>query len=173
SSTYGFKIISNNHNYEPPADAISSTYLRTQTQREFGYAALETIIEERSKAGGTTAREIVRQIYIDFTSKRLQEGRYGALTSTQAFISLLEQDLEVFYHNIYRRPDRKLCRFFWTYTHCIEDWKRSPELLMIDCIYKVNRFNLPLFQVTETTPLHTNFSAGFGLCDREDADIFT
>ncbi|KAH6954014.1 hypothetical protein BKA56DRAFT_603626, partial [Ilyonectria sp. MPI-CAGE-AT-0026] len=91
SSTYGFKIISNDHNHEPSADAISSTYLRTQTQREFGHAALETIVEERSKAGGTTAREIARQICIDFPSvsinrhdvlaiqKRLREGRYGAL----------------------------------------------------------------------------------------------
>ena len=55
----------------------------------------------------------------------------------------------------------------------IEDWKRNAELLSMDNTYKVNRFNMPLLQITGITPLHTNFSAGFGLATKEDTETFT
>lgn len=43
----------------------------------------------------------------------------------------------------------------------------------MDNTYKVNRFNLPLMQVTGISALHTNFSVAFGLAAREDIEAYT
>lgn len=182
---YRVRVDCDDHNHEPLDHLIGSSRIRLTTHRNFGINQLERLIEQRSQIPGLTAREIANQLCIDYPDllvtendiyyhqRRLREGRYGVGTSTQAFVRMLEDDPRIFYNASRRNANTgKLDAFFWVYYHNIEDWYRSNQVIMIDMTYKVNRFNLPLLQITGTTCLNTTFSIGFGLSAREDEDSF-
>jgi hypothetical protein len=45
------------------------------------------------------------------------------------------------------------------------------DVLMADCIYKTNRYNMPLLHFLGVTPINTSFSAGFAfLLGEEQSD---
>ncbi|KAM4059784.1 MULE transposase [Hirsutella rhossiliensis] len=152
------------HNHEPLFEPIANPIVRQRSQRKFGIERLHSLVEGLSKNVNNKSRDIVdaiRQEYpellitdsdIHFIQLQLRAFRYGASTSTQAFLDVW--------------------RFFWTYDDCIADWKRNPELLIMDNTYKVNRFNMPLLQIIGTTGLHKSFSVGFGLTAKEDEGAF-
>lgn len=174
------------HNHDPSEHALGSSKLRLLIQRQFGPSEIRNLVEERSKNVKNTSREIASQLQaeheglmITATEVRriqlhLRETKYGPFSSTQAFIQMLETDDDIAYHAFERSLETgKIWRVFWVYKQSIEDWKRHPYLLMMDCTYKVNRFNMPLLQITGTTAFHSNFSVGFGLVSHEATAAFT
>ncbi|KAG5807751.1 hypothetical protein H9Q74_001052 [Fusarium xylarioides] len=90
----------------------------------------------------------------------------------QAFLNVLKEDNEIAFYKVDRAPNRKIWRIFWIYKKSLANWKRNPELLVMDNTYKVNRFNMPLLQITGLTALHTNFSVAFGVAAKEDEEAF-
>ena len=56
---------------------------------------------------------------------------------------------------------------------CILDTSKKflecfPEVLIIDCTYKTNRYKLPLLDIVGQTNINLTFYAGFGLLAAED-----
>lgn len=44
-----------------------------------------------------------------------------------------------------------LIRLMYLYLKAVELWKASPEMLLIDCTYKTNRFKMPLLNICGIT----------------------
>ena len=182
---YQCEIISDNHNHDPIDDLIGASRHRRYTQEKFGVRKLKDLVKERSKSSSTTAREVARLISAEHPEVeiidedvhlirreiRLQE--YGPYTATQAFLRLLKEDKRIFYYDVDRDEYGRLCRFFWVYEDHLVQWKKNAEVLLMDNTYKVNRFNLPLFEITGVTALNTNFNCGYCLAAREDTGTFT
>ena len=38
----------------------------------------------------------------------------------------------------------RLTRIFFSHLESLARWKRSPDILLLDCTYRTNRFNIPL-----------------------------
>lgn len=115
---------------------------------------------------------LITGVDVFFFQRQLRLTEYGIGTLTQAFVKLLDEDERIFYKAIDCSPSGKIWRVFWIYKDLVQDWKQNQELLQIDNTYKVNRFNLPLLQVTGVISLHTTFSAAFALAAKEDTPAF-
>ncbi len=50
--------------------------------------------------------------------------------------------------------------------------KRFPEVLLADCTYKTNRFNMPLLIFTGVNNVGSSFVVTFALLERETSDFF-
>ncbi|KAM4060872.1 hypothetical protein HRG_014346 [Hirsutella rhossiliensis] len=77
---------------------------------------------------------------VGYIQRQLRLQRYGATTSTQAFLDVLlaaKADGEVAFFAVDRGPNGKIWRIFWIYSDCLADWKRNPELLIMDNTYLV------------------------------------
>lgn len=82
-----------------------------------------------------------RDIYND--RQRLREVSLGGKTATQAWIGYLESD-QLKYIVKYD-AEGKVEAIFWIYPWCECMWKRFPEVLGLDNIYKTNCFKMYLF----------------------------
>lgn len=185
TQSYVLRYLHDTHNHDPIQEPLGSSRLRLLSQREFGFERLQTIVENRCRTGQLTAKEIARQIRCEypevqitdsdvyFHKRQLRIGQYGAASSTQAFLELLRNSDRIFNFEYEYSAEGKLWRVFWVYHISIEDWRQNLDLLLMDNTYKVNRFDMPLLQVTGITPLHTNFSVAFALAAHEDIPAFT
>jgi len=97
---------------------------------------------------------------------KVNQARFGPRSATQQFLHELEIT-EGVYYRISRGPQGRIDRIFWTYPWCIDLLRRFPGLLSMDSTYKVNRFNMPLFQATGITCLGSSFNAFFCLISDE------
>ncbi|KOS21947.1 Protein FAR-RED ELONGATED HYPOCOTYL 3 [Escovopsis weberi] len=180
-----FEVVSEEHNHEPVENPLDSCRSRRQSQVHFGLLRLEKLVEARSRIPGLTSKDIAEQIVSEHPNlavsrhdvlcmqNKLRRSRTGAFGTVQTFLDSLAESDKVFYFAADKGPDDKVARIFWIYHSNIEDWKRSPEVLMLDTSYKINRLKMPLLQISGATPLHTNFSAGFGLTVKDDLASFT
>ncbi|KAK5996124.1 PKS-NRPS hybrid synthetase cheA-like protein [Cladobotryum mycophilum] len=186
-NTTGFflEVVSEEHNHDPVENPLDSCRSRRQSQMHFGIPRLEKLVESRSRIPGLTAKDIAEQIVNEYPEvsisrhdvlcmqNKIRRSRTGAFATIQTFLDSLGDSDRVFYYAADKGPDDKLLRIFWIYHHNIEDWRRSPEVLLFDNTYKINHLKMPLLQVTGTTALQTSFSAGFGLVAKEDVASFT
>ncbi len=107
--------------------------------------------------------------------QKLRVDRLGPYTSTQIFVDALQdfQD-DVSFAQIHRNEDTgKIDAVFWTYNWCVEMLRKFGHLLVFDCTYRVNCFDMPLLQITTSTNLGTNVALGFCLVSHEDTETFT
>lgn len=112
---------------------------------------------------------------IDNIRAKLRRKQQGNFTSTQLFINKLKkykEDHGIEYFIYQDEGSGRIVRVFWSFKWCIDLWKDNPELMIMDNTYKVNRFNLPLFDIVGTTALHTTFYLAFGLSSGESEDDF-
>ena len=74
-----------------------------------------------------------------------QDGLKGNILIQTLMQELSESDI---YNSIYLlRPTHKIIGLFFCYKESQELLKRNPEMLIMDCTYKTNRFNIPLFNI--------------------------
>ena len=56
-----------------------------------------------------------------------------------------------------------MTKLFFAHFKGIELAQAFPEVLLIDCTYRTNMYNMPLLHFTGVTPTGENFSIGFAL----------
>lgn len=61
---------------------------------------------------------------------------------------------------------------YFTKDVCESKLKSNPEVLIMDCTYKFNKYRLPLLNVVRTTCLNTTFYAAFGFLLQERTEDF-
>src|SRR3954454_21153651 len=61
---------------------------------------------------------------------------------------------------------------FFAHPKSIELFKRYPEILLLDCTYNTNRFNMPLLNIMGTTALGTSFFVSFAFLTGETNDDY-
>ena len=148
----------------------------------------EAHVERLSLAGTKTAREIAEElegIYMENGVRtvrvtlrdviNIQQGlirkKYGPLSSTQIFLEILESTPDI-YHRTHRAAEGQVDAVFFAFNAALQHWQKSQEILSFDCTYRVNRFDMPLLQVTGTTALNTTFTIAFCLVGAEKEPDF-
>ena len=61
-----------------------------------------------------------------------------------------------------------MTKLFFAHFKGIELAQAFPEVLLIDCTYRTNMYNMPLLHFTGVTPTGENFSIGFTLLSAEN-----
>ncbi|KAG7000997.1 PKS-NRPS hybrid synthetase [Fusarium oxysporum f. sp. conglutinans] len=130
-------------------------------------------IESTSRRVGTQARNVRAVVQeqhpeLTFTQRDIYNAwalinrdKLNGYTPTAALIKLFDE-MDVPY--VVKWADDELSRLVglvWTFSYCLQMWKRFPEVISFDNIYNTNRFKLPLFQATGQTCLGSVFNAAF------------
>lgn len=66
----------------------------------------------------------------------------------------------------------RVTHLYFTKDICELKLKSNPEILIMDCTYKSNKYRLPLLNVVGTTSLNTTFYAAFGFLLQERTEDF-
>ena len=62
---------------------------------------------------------------------------------------------------------------FFVDKNIINTLRKNSEVLVMDCTYKTNRFNMPLLDIVGHTAIGTTFYIGFAFVDREKENRYT
>jgi hypothetical protein len=89
----------------------------------------------------------------------------GPLTPVQALIRELDQDDWVY--QFQKDMDNQITHLFFIRGTSQIMLKTNFEVLIMDCIYKINRYKMPLLIISGQTALHTNYYVGFCFMARE------
>jgi len=102
----------------------------------------------------------------------LRRERLGGLTPIEALIKALEEDNEWLFEVKIDDETRRVTHLFFTISHSIDLMRSFPDVLLMDCTYKTNKFKMPLLHFLGVTPIETNFSAGFCFLPGESASDY-
>jgi hypothetical protein len=174
-NAWKFVVMHGTHSY--PLDPKGAGYIAGYRRRERTAAVIEAILKYLTSTKNNSAH-IVRMIKKDLQGINIKPrdvfhgnkvAKAGLLTPTQQFIHHLTLTPSI-YCNICRQndvADGRIERIFWAYNWCIEQWNQNPELMIIDCTYKVNKFDMPLLQVLGVTCMHGTLTLGYCLVSGE------
>ncbi|RKK84821.1 hypothetical protein BFJ68_g17328 [Fusarium oxysporum] len=133
------------------------------TSRRVGIRArdVRAVVQEQHPESAFTQRDIYN------ARARINRDKLNGHTPTAALIKLFDEiDIPYVVKWADDEPSR-LVGLVWTFSYCLQMWKRFPEVISFDNTYNTNRFKLPLFQATGQTCLGSVFNAAFGLIDNE------
>lgn len=63
-------------------------------------------------------------------------------------------------------------RFYAIHPECIKFLKECPEVLVMDCTYRTNRYNRPLLNIVGVHGSNATIPCGLALLDKEDKEAF-
>lgn len=92
----------------------------------------------------------------DVANARYQDRRHGLVgqTPTEAVLSCLEKD-NIFYEFDVDSDTSELRYLFWAQPSTVIYYKLHPEVLILDCTFKTNTFNLPQLNIIAMTGMNT------------------
>ena len=105
----------------------------------------------------TNAMIIFRNVYNFQTQLRRDELEF--FTFIQVLIREFDRDDWVYVFE--KNEKNQITNFFFTRNTCQEILKSNFEILVINCIYKINRFKMPLLVINDQTTLHIFFYVVF------------
>jgi hypothetical protein len=88
----------------------------------------------------------------------------GGLTKIQAVLKHLEEfDSEdgKYFHRVLLDKNNHVNTLFFAHPIVLNVLKSSPDVLLMDCTYKVNQFDMPLLHITGSTPLGGTFDIAY------------
>lgn len=97
--------------------------------------------------------------------------KQGPRIAIQALIEDLQD--ETWYSQYQTDPNSNVVkRVFFAYQKSINLFRNSPEVLLMDCTYNTNRFNMPLFTITGITSMSRSFTVGMAFLGGEKFEEF-
>lgn len=165
------------HNHEPSISPYSHPqYRRADTLLESdlienhllsGISTAQTLTSIRTDPSKSHLKISMRDLY-DRRLELRNEKLNGRLP-IQALLMDLPEDFVVFDQ---RDDENRLTRVAYFYKDSLEFLRDHPEVLVLDATYKVNRFNLPMINITGQTSNNKTFYVG-GAFMREDTESFS
>jgi len=115
---------------------------------------------------------------VDITSRDIYNERQlqkkellAGLTPIQALVNMPENEED--WHVQYSIDSQdQVTNLFFTHKLAIELLQARPDVLLIDCTYKTNRFGMPLLHVVGKDSLNRNFSIAFCFLAGEDEETY-
>lgn len=130
-------------------------------------AAPSTIIASLREADPET-RIIARDIYN--VKQKIREENLAGKTPIQAFLHELRTERWVY---DYRADDKgHITHLFFAEPFQVQLTKRFHHVLLLDCTYKTNKFNMPLLEVVGVTCCNTTFSCCYAFLREEKVDDY-
>lgn len=97
--------------------------------------------------------------------KAASEERLNGKNPAEALLDMMEDS--GYYGYCVAHSDR-MTKLFFAHFKSIELAQAFPEVLLIDCTYRTNIYNMPLLHFAGVTPTGENFSIGFALLSAEN-----
>jgi MULE transposase domain len=91
--------------------------------------------------------------------KRQKQSALGGNTPAQALVKALE--LSSYYHRIKTDESGCLTHIFFAHPKSLLQLQSYPDVLLMDCTYKTNRFKIPFLTIVGSTNLNTTFFVAF------------
>ncbi len=106
---------------------------------------------------------IMKDIYN--ARQRIRSGLLNSRTPMQALVESFQAD--DFVWNVDRDGSGHVTHLFFTYRKSLELLQTYPEVLIMDCTYMSNRFDMPLFNIVGVTASSSTFFVAFTFLKRE------
>jgi len=132
---------------------------------------------------GATPREILTQFRLNDPDclltdqdiynlkKKLRKNRLDVYTSTQALLRALHRD-RWFVKVDLRKKTKEVKKLFFIHKSMLEILCKNPEVLIMDCTYKTNKYHMPLLTICGVTVLGTTFIVGFAFIEKENKNYY-
>ena len=90
----------------------------------------------------------------------------SGLSSIQALLKALREyrgdDLELKYYFTYEEDDRNHVKYlFFAYLESLKYFQKNPNILLLDCTYKTNKFKMPFLYAVGVTNTGHNFKLAY------------
>jgi hypothetical protein len=169
-----FKIRNPEHNHSPSIYPIAHPIHRRLPNE------LITQVKTMS-ASGTAPREIMTTLQqtsghpvcnrdvFNIRQKLRLEG-LGGKTPIESLIALLSENNWT--SEYYTDSIERITHLFFAHPRSIELLQQYPEVLLLDCTYKTNKFKMPLLNIVETTCLGKNFYVAFAFLVKEEEEDY-
>jgi MULE transposase domain len=119
----------------------------------------KTIISSMQQRTGKRRLEITPKDLYNLAAKLLRE-QLGTRTPIQALVTDLEAaGMRPKYKTT---SNGRVTHLFFIHPETLQLWKRHPDVMLMDCTYKTNKFRMPLLNIVFPTGLHTTIQ--LGLC---------
>jgi hypothetical protein len=152
------------HNHPPSLNPAAHRVHRKRT------AAEKEKILEMSRAGVPPRQTLIalRQYSVDTLIsltdiyseiKMARDKELGPRKPIEALLDDLSTDEWVY--EVKKDAENRIQSLFFAHKKQIQQLRANPDILMIDCTYKTNRFRLPLMHIVGYSNLDSWFSAGF------------
>jgi hypothetical protein len=158
------------HNYEPSTSRAAHPSLR-----RLGEPARQQLVELRAahvvprtieavlRQGGQGDAIIRKDIYN--ARQQIWNSALNGRTPIQALVQQLKDD--DFHWNVLTDNQGHVSHLFFAYWKSLQLYQSYPEVLLIDCTYKTNRYHMPLCCMVGITGMNTSFLVGFAFLRSE------
>lgn len=173
-SVWTFKIRNPAHNHLPSIHPIAHPMHRRLPSE------LVTQVKTMS-ASGIAPREIVTTLQqtsdypvlgrdISNVRQKLRLESLGGKSPIEGLIALLSESNWTWEY----RTDGigRITHLFFAHPRSIELLQQYPEVLLLDCTYKTNKFKMPLLNIVGTTCLGRNFYVAFAFLVKEEEEDY-
>ncbi len=102
--------------------------------------------------------------------QRIRNIALNGRTPIQALVQQLR--VEDFHWNLRTDAEGHVTHLFFAYRESLQLYQSFPEVLLIDCTYKTNRYHMPLCCMVGITGMNTSFIIAFAFLKREAEDDY-
>ena len=164
SDQWRLQVKDSHHNHPPSLNPSAHHVFRRRTQTQ------KQSIKSMSKAGAapkqilTSIQQQDPNTYITASDirndrKTIRAGYLGERSSIEVLLDELSTSEWVF--DVRKDSENHIQYLFFAHKKQIELLRANPDVLLMDCTYRTNKFKLPLLHILGCTNLGTFFSAGF------------
>jgi hypothetical protein len=158
------QVTDKNHNHPPSIHPSAHNVHRKRTP------AQKSTIQSMSQAGARPAHilaalqsddphTLVTATDIRSERKKIREEHLNGRSPIETLLDDLSTSSWVF--SVKKDADNRIQNLFFAHRKQIELLLSNPDVLLMDCTYRTNKYKLPLLHILGCTNLQTFFSAGF------------
>jgi MULE transposase domain len=157
------------HNHEPSTSLLSHPAHRKRIPKnieQIGNWSKTGIPPRRVAASLREEGAVVIAKDISNIKSHIRSKNLGARTPIEAMF----QQLQTHDYNYRWRTDDigHVTHLFFIHPRSLEMLREYPDLLLLDCTYKTNKFKMPLLNIVGVTSLNTTFHAAFCFIRKEE-----
>ncbi len=164
-----------NHNHEPSVDQTAHPSLRRLTVEENETLAdltrarvepryIRTMLNDNGQGQALVMKDIYN------ARERIRNAALGGRTPIQALVEQLRED--DFVWDVKTDDHGHVTHLFFAHRESLALYHSYPEVLLIDCTYKTNRYHLPLCNIVGITGLNTSFFLAFAFLKQERGEDY-
>jgi hypothetical protein len=167
---YKFEVHNPEHNHEPiPVIALPHhrqivEETRTTIEHMTQAGSMPREIASAIRLADPTVRILAQDIYNERRKQRVE--RLAGKSPIEAMVIWLENS--EWFAEVKQDIDGRVTHIIFAHPKSIALLKRYPEVLLMDCTYKTNRFGLPLLDIIGCTGLNKSFFAAFVFISKEE-----
>ncbi|XP_057443874.1 uncharacterized protein LOC130736031 [Lotus japonicus] len=159
------------HNHEPARSLVGHSYASRLTEEEKVQVDsmnnnwvpprhMLATLKENNPGNLSTITQVYNRI------KKVKELDRGPLTEMQYFLKKLAEANYVLFER-HEEDSGVIMELFWAHPNAIKLFNTLPHVVIMDCTYKTNKFQIPLLEMVGLTSTGLTYSIAFCYMTRE------